>query len=152
MSTGNARGETTPIERSGSKKNTTVTFNMPYFKINITTLLGMTVQRERDYLISYMLPDGLDKLMDENKEVIKSTCTRYAKLPNSIYPAAPIRISFQVLRTVLKRIFHLIQWVKERDRLNNTIEFDGVVTREYLLPDLQEASFHFKYRKAQKKV
>ena len=56
------------------------------------------------------------------------------------------------MRSVIKRIVHLIIWVKDNDRLNEIIEFDSRVTIEYFLSDIQEASFCFECRKAHKKV
>ena len=125
---------------------------MPASTINTITLLVMSVQIERNYLISYMLLDGLEKLVEENEEEIKSACARYAKLPNGGTPEPPVRISFQISRPFIKRIVHLVQWVKDRDRLSETIYVDSEVTREDLLPNLQEAQLRFEFRKDQKKV
>ena len=115
-------------------------------------LLGMPVQRERNYLISDMLPDGLEKLVDDNEEAIKSACASYAKHPNAGTKSNPVSLIFQVARPVLKRTVHLMRWVKDRDRLNDMIKFYNGVTREDFMYDLQEASSRFECSKNQKKV
>ena len=115
-------------------------------------LLGMPVQRERNYLISDMLPDGLEKLVDDNEEAIKSACASYAKPPNAGTTSNPVSLIFQFARPVLKRTVHLMRWVKDRDRLNDMIKFYNGVTREDFMYDLQEASSRFECSKNQKKV
>ena len=77
----------------------------------------MSVQRERNYLISDMLPDGLENLVDENEEEINSACVSYSKPSNVGTPASPVRLIFQVSMPVLRRLVQLMRWVKDRDRL-----------------------------------
>ena len=121
---------------------------MPVTVIQVMIHIGFSVQRERSYVITNMLPDGLKELVEETEEGIRGACVGYTK----ITPVQNSVQQFNVIRTVLRRLPPLMIWAEDKQRLGKDVEFVAGITTEDIRKDIHEAVIRNQCRKSQKKA
>ena len=86
-------------------------------------------------------PDRLENLLDETEEGIRDTCVQYNRGTD------PDR--FRVSRSVIKKLISLMHWVKDKNQVQERIEFPTGTSQS---EELMETSVRDRYRKSQKKT
>ena len=119
---------------------------MPVPVEEILTFIGMTVQANRIVLEQDLLPapGGLRNLINEDADGITETCASY-------YKAGDPTNRFKISRTVVKRLISLMYWVKDKNRINEEIEFDDGTTSDDVLQAIDDANIRQICRKTQRK-
>ena len=121
---------------------------MPPVPINkIIEWCGITTARVRTQMIAelFTAPEGLFHLVDETNEGLQSAFREYSRRDK-----ADGKIIFT--RVQQKRLISLMDWVKDRARLNEIIEFEGDTNRVEFIADIEAASERKKCRGEQKKT
>ena len=77
---------------------------------------GWQNNAQRNAVIAEILPEGLDNLIDITEDDLKSACQSLAKRSEEPYP-----INITMLQK--QRIYSLILWAKDQDRVNEPIKF-----------------------------
>ena len=71
---------------------------MPAILIQVMIHIGLSVQPERSYVITDILPDRLKDLAEETEEVIRGACIGYTKIPPVENSVQRFNVSQPVLR------------------------------------------------------
>lgn len=117
---------------------------MALSKIHMMTMIGITTVQARNAIIADFLSTGLDGLRYMTEEDVRSACTVYSKRTN---PPFPIHLTpIQKMR-----LWSLVLWIKDRDRLGQLVEFPNGTEKNTFLNSLNEALERERRRKSQKK-
>ena len=117
---------------------------MALSKIQMMTMIGISTVQARNAIIADFLSTGLDGLRYMTEEDVRSACTVYSKRTD---PPFPIHLTpIQKMR-----LWSLVLWVKDRDRLGQPVEFPNGTEENTFLDSLNEALERERRRKSQKK-
>ena len=107
-------------------------------------MIGISTVQARNAIIADFLSTGLDGLRYMTEEDVRSACTVYSKRTD---PPFPIHLTpIQKMR-----LWSLVLWVKDRDRLGQPVEFPNGTEENTFLDSLNEALERERRRKSQKK-
>ena len=105
---------------------------------------GWQNNAQRNAVIAEILPEGLDNLIDITEDDLKSACQSLAKRSGEPYP-----INITMLQK--QRIYSLILWAKDQDRVNEPIKFAQGTNQQDFRKMLTEALQRDQRRQDQKK-
>ena len=105
---------------------------------------GWQNNAQRNAVIAEILPEGLDNLIDITEDDLKSACQSLAKRSGEPYP-----INITMLQK--QRIYSLILWAKDQDRVNEPIKFAQGTNQQDFRKLLTEALQRDQRRQDQKK-
>ena len=104
---------------------------------------GWQNNAKRNAVIAEFLPEGLDNLVDITEDDLKSACQSLAKRSGAPYP-----INVTMLQK--QRIYSLILWAKDQDRVNEPIKFAQGTNQQDFRKMLTEALQRDQRRQDQK--